>query len=54
MTKAGGTNHPNVISIQRALAEERQAGAATIQSRENFPPQPGTTPSPPEPPSRER
>jgi Uma2 family endonuclease len=45
---------PKVISVQRALAEERPAGAGRIQSRPKFPPQPGTTRTPPEPPSRER
>jgi Uma2 family endonuclease len=42
---------PKVISIQRALTEERQG---RIQSRPKFPPRPGTTRTPPEPPSRER
>jgi Uma2 family endonuclease len=45
---------PKVISIQRALAEERQAGAGRTQSRAKFPPRPGTTHIPPEPPSPER
>lgn len=42
---------PTVISIQRSLAEERQG---RIQSLPKFPPQPGTSRTPPEPPSRER
>jgi Uma2 family endonuclease len=44
---------PNVISIEQALAEERQP-ARKNQAPAKFPPQRGTTRIPPEPPSRER
>jgi hypothetical protein len=45
---------PNLISVQRALADERQAGAGRIQPPAKFLPKPGTTRIPPEPPSPER
>jgi hypothetical protein len=45
---------PKVISIQRALAEDRRVGAERIRSGAKLPPQPGTTRISPEPPSRER
>jgi Uma2 family endonuclease len=45
---------PKVISIRRALAEERQVEAGRTQSRAKLPPQSVTTRIPPEPPSPER
>lgn len=44
---------PKVISIERALAEERQPRARKNQAPAKFPPQPGTSRILPEPPSRE-